>query len=255
MSQRREWSTTRVRWIGAAGLVVVAVTGSLLVAAAPWSAAPHGSIACDATEVVYGTPVGCTVDASTGAELHWGDGARSPAIAGTHVHATVGDLTVDVVLDDTVLASHRVAVMPDLVIDCAYGLDFPVYELTASDPGSVQPYDYVYLTEDGRRLRPGDEGYPATIAEVLAAERSVVEEASIVGPCRSESVAADDLEATVTWTIDSAWHPTQTFRSRHATPGTPGKWDGVQPIEVTVTVDIDGHTASERIGVYFGGCG
>jgi hypothetical protein len=43
--------------------------------------------------------------------------------------------------------------------------------------------------------------------------------------------------------------------ARALTPGAPGNWDGVQPIEIKVEIDVLGYEASERRGVYFGGCG
>ncbi len=38
-------------------------------------------------------------------------------------------------------------------------------------------------------------------------------------------------------------------------PVRPGDADGVQPIEVEILVSVEGFDASERIGVFFGGCG
>ncbi len=84
---------------------------------------------------------------------------------------------------------------------------------------------------------------------------SLLGEEPIVGICRTVSAAVDDLGGSTIWTVEDGWHPVREFRSRNITPGTEGDWEGVQPIDVPLTVDVDGYEASERIGVYFGGCG
>jgi len=43
--------------------------------------------------------------------------------------------------------------------------------------------------------------------------------------------------------------------ARALTSGAPGNWDGVQPIEISVEIDVLGYGASERKGAYFDGCG
>ena len=245
--------------VAAVSVGVVALTAAAVlvgVQGAGGRAAPAATLDCDAAAITFGETVSCTVTSDDDVDLVWGDGA-SGAGAGQHVHApvAVGPTTLTVVHGETVLASQVLEIVPDVAIDCDYGLPLPVYELAPGPSALGEPYDYVYVDADGTKYQPGDAGYPSNLREVLALDRVVADEAPIVGLCRSESAAIDALGGSVVWTVESEWYEPYETKSRKITPGTPAHWDGVQPIDVTLTVDVDGYEASERIGVYFGGCG
>lgn len=251
-------SITR-RPVGLAAMVAAVVALTVLAIVVGTRAAEAGataSLSCDADQAVFGSEVTCTVISDDDVVLDWADGTAA-AGAGDHAHApvAVGPTTISVVHGETVLASHVVDIVPDVGINCDYGLPHTVYELTEGPNATGEPYDYVYLADDGSKILPGDPAYPSNLREILALERSVVEEAPIVGLCRSVSAAVDALGGSVTWTVESPWYEPYTTRSRMITPGTPAHWEGVQPIDVTLAVDVDGYEASERVGVYFGGCG
>ena len=249
---------SRPVWLAALGTGIVALAAIVVFGAnrADSRAAATASLSCDATTLTFGESLSCLVASDDDVTVDWGDGTSSPG-AGDHVAvpAAVGPTTVRVLDGETVLARHVVDIVPDISIDCDLGLPLPVYELAAGPSAAGAPYDYVYLDDGGTKVSPGDAGYPANLGEMLAMERVVVEEAPIVGLCRSESAAVDTLDGSVIWTVESPWYEPYSTTSRNITPGTPAHWDGVQPIDVTVTVDVDGFEASERIGVYFGGCG
>ena len=240
--------------VAAAGAVVVVLVGASA-AGSLGRAAATASIDCEVMDVTYGEAISCDVDAPADAVLTWPDGTTGPAVDTTHTIAAVGPLTIEVVHGDRVLAVQTVTVRPDLAIGCDTRDLEPVYEIVASLDGALHPYDYVYLGTDGTKLHPGDDAYPANLGEMLATERVVLDEARAVGLCRSVSRALDDLGGTVTWTVESPWYSPYVTTSRHITPGTPAHWDGVQPLDVHVVIDVDGFEASERVGVYFGGCG
>lgn len=251
--------TGRPFWLAALGAGVVALTAVAVLGAAraDGRATASASLTCDSVALTFGDTLRCTIASDDDVVLDWGDGTSIAEGAGEHAAApaAVGPTTVRVLAGENVLARHVVDIVPDISIDCDLGLPLPVYELAAGPSAAGAPYDYVYLDAAGAKVFPGDAGYPANLGEMLAMERSVVEEAPIVGLCRSESGAIDALDGSVTWTVESPWYEPYTTKSRNITPGTPAHWDGVQPIDVTVTVDVDGYEASERIGVYFGGCG
>ncbi len=250
----------RPMWVAAVVAGVAALTAGAVfvgVGTSESQAAASAGLECDATQAAFGDPVTCTVSTKDGGiVLRWGDGQTTEGWgAHTHAPAAIGPTTITVTHGETVLARHTVEIVPDVAIDCDYGLPHNVYELTDGPSATGEPYDYVYLADDGTKIFPGDAAYPVGLREILALERSVVEEAPIVGLCRSESAAVDALGGTVTWTVESPWYDDYVTHSRKITPGTPAHWEGVQPIDVTLTVDVDGYEASERIGVYFGGCG
>lgn len=250
--------SSRILWLFAALAGFVALAAVFLQAGSAvslGSTAPTGSISCDATELTYGQPIGCEVDAPDGAEIHWGDGAVTSAGAATHTIAAVGTVDVQLAAGSIVVATHTVEITPDVAIDCEYGLPKTVYELTPALDGAALPYEYVYLAADGSKVYPGDDAYPTTLRAAMDQTPSLLGAEPIVGICRTVSAAIDDLGGTTIWTVEDGWHPAREFRSRNITPGTQGDWEGVQPIDVTLTIDVDGHEASERVGVYFGGCG
>ena len=220
------------------------------------STAPTGSISCDASDLTYGEPLACDVTAPDDAEIHWGDGTVTAAAGSAgHTISAVGPTEVRLMAGETVLDLHPVTITPDLAMECEFGLPKTVYELTPALRGAALPYDYVYLGADGTKLFPGDAGYPTTLRAAMDMQPSILGAEPIVGICRTISAAVDDLGGTTIWTVEDGWHPAREFRSRNITPGTQGDWEGVQPIDVTLTIDVDGYEASERVGVYFGGCG
>lgn len=243
-------------WLAAMLAGVAALVIVIAAAGQGTRAAASATLTCDTTDATYGDTIDCTVESDDEVAIDWGDGTFEVVEgAASNAPAAVGEVTISVVDDaGAVLASHGVTIVPDLSVECEQGLPLPVYELAPSI-GAPQPYDYVYVAADGSKIVPGDADYPSNLGEMLAAERSVVEQAPIVGLCRSVSAAADDLGGSVVWTVESPWYEPYTTKSRNITPGTPAHWDGVQPIDVSIVVDVDGHEASERIGVYFGGCG
>lgn len=245
-------------WLGAALAGVAALVVVFMQAGATSSvgaAAPTATLSCDASALTYGESVHCEARASVDAELQWGDGTTGGLGAATHTPQTVGALDVQVIADGLVLASHTVTVTPDLAIDCDFGLPKGVYELTPAAEGAFLPYDYVYLADDGSKIFHGDPDYPQTLRAAMDMTPSILAEEPIVGLCRTVSSALEDLGGSATWTVEDGWYPPRVFHSRNVVPGTQGDWEGVQPIDVTLTVDVDGYEASERIGVYFGGCG
>ena len=249
---------SRVLWLFAALAGVVALGFVFLQAGSNGSVgaeAPTGSLSCDATDLTYGDALTCDAVASVEAELHWGDGSVTVADAETRTIAAVGTVDVQLAAGTLVLATHTVTISPDVAIDCEYGLPKTVYELTPSLDGAALPYEYVYLAADGSKVYPGDDAFPTTLRAAMDETPSLLGEEPIVGICRTVSAAIDDLGGATSWTVEDGWHPAREFRSRNITPGTEGDWEGVQPIDVTLTVDVDGYEASERIGVYFGGCG
>ena len=248
--------TSRPIWLATVLAGAAALAFVLLAGAVGPRASAGASLTCDADALTFGEPLTCMVTGDDDVVLAWGDGVTATG-AGSHTHTVVGvgPVTVAVLDDDAALASHVVDITPDIRIDCDLGLPLPVYELAPGPSAAGAPYDYVYVTDAGTTVAPGDAGYPTNLGEMLAMERVVIDEAPIVGLCRSESAAVDALAGSVTWTVESEWYEPYVTRSRNITPGTPAHWDGVQPIDVTVVVDVDGYEASERVGVYFGGCG
>ena len=250
----------------AAAIVVVATllvtrpAGSSDEVAATDSAATESvpsSIACDAIAADFGSPVTCTASGPADALVDWGDGTQSPiADAGTHLFASLGTTDVSVVgSSGEALATTSIEIAPDFAFTCEFGAVRPVYELAPALDTTVAPYDFVYLAEDGSSLYPGDADYPSTVVIASKTERSIVANESRVQSCRVASAAADALDGTVTWTVTSEWYNPVVTRTKAITPGVPAQWDGVQPIEIHVELDVQGHTASERRGVFFGGCG
>ena len=247
----------RLLWGAALAIGVVALAVVFLANGAGRSAAATASITCDADALDFGTELSCDIAAGDDALLHWGDGTIEPATASTaHAIQAVGPVDVTVTdADGAVLASHGVAITPDLDVECEYGDPKPVYELAPALEGDLREYDYVYLLADGTKVVPGDARYPADLYERLDLELSVLGEEPIIGQCTATSLAADALGGHVTYHVQDAWHPETKIRTRKATPGTRGHWDGVQPITVTVVAEADGFQASEQMGVYWGGCG
>ncbi|MEM9200711.1 MAG: hypothetical protein AAGC53_03585 [Actinomycetota bacterium] len=247
--------TSRPAWLVSVVVGVVALVVVLL-ASGVGARAASAELECDLASATFGEPITCVVTGDDTVDVRWGDGSISTGL-GAHVHApaAVGPVEVTVVDGDTVLASHLVDITPDIAIECEYGLPHPVYELAEAAPDFRTPYDYVYLADDGTKLYPGDATYPTDFYDIIERERAVVEEAPIVGLCSAVSDSLDALDGSVSWMVTSPWYEPKVTMGRRATPGVPGHWEGVQPIDVELRIEINGYEASERIGVYFGGCG
>lgn len=215
------------------------------------------SIACDAVTADFGSPVSCTAAGPDDSVVDWGDGTQSAVTdAGTHLFATLGPTDVNVVgRNGDVLASTSIDISPDFAFSCDYGAVRPVYELSVALDATVAPYDFVYMNEAGSSLYAGDPGYPDSVVVASKMERATVGHEPRVQSCRVDSAAADALDGTVTWTVTSDWYKPVVTRTKAITPGVPAHWDGVQPIEVHAELNVQGYEASERRGVYFGGCG
>jgi dihydroneopterin aldolase len=71
----------------------------------------------------------------------------------------------------------------------------------------------------------------------------------------SYDAVSADFGAPITWTTTSERFDPVVTVARALTSGAPGNWDGVQPIEISVEIDVLGYGASERKGAYFDGCG
>jgi len=239
----------------AAAIVVVATV--LVTRPAGSSDDVASEIACEVTKAEFGDPVDCTVSGPANATVDWGDGTQSPlAEAGTHLFAALGSTDVRVLGGNgDLLATTSIEIAPDFAFSCEYGTVRPVYELTPALDTTVAPYDFVYIGEDGSSLYPGDTDYPSSIIVASKMERSIVSNESRVQSCRVDSAAADAFDGTITWTVTSEWYKPVVTRTKAITPGVRAHWDGVQPIEVHVELDVLGHAASERVGVFFGGCG
>lgn len=239
----------------AAAIVVVA---TLLVTRPAGSSDDVAStVACDAVSADFGSPVACTATGPADSLVDWGDGTQTPiADAGTHLFASLGPTDVNVVKDNgDVLASTSIEIVPDFAVTCEFGAIRPVYELTPALDTTVAPYTFVYVSDNGSPLYPDDAGYPESVVVASKMERVVVENQSRVKSCRVDSAAADTLDGTITWTVSSDWYKPVVTNTRAITPGVPAHWDGVQPIDVHVELDVLGYQASERRGVFFGGCG
>ncbi len=256
----RAQAAIRTPWPWAS--VAVALLVAFVVLVRPVNSAPGvaSSIVCDTHTTDFDVAVTCSAAGPDDAVIDWGDGSLSPITGGfetTHPFAALGLVDVQLLSHDgDLLASTVISVAPDLSVTCKRGLPQPIYALAPAVDTATAPYDYIYLHPDsGEELRPGDTDYPENLGAMLALDRLVLDEAPVVGLCSAESAAADALDGTITWTVGSDWYPDYVTKTRKLTPGTPGLWDGVQPLDVAIVVEVDGHEASERIGVFFGGCG
>ncbi len=253
-------TTIPPRALGFMGLVaaaIVVVATVLVTRPAGSSDDVASTIACNAVSADFGAPVGCSATGPDDALVDWGDGTQTPiADAGTHLFASLGPTDVSVVArNGDTLASTSVDIELDFALRCETGDIWRVYELTPALNTQVAPYDYVYVGADGSSMYPGDSDYPATVLAASKLEKVSPEEQPRIGLCTVDSVAADTLDGTVTWTVTSEWYDPVVTRTRSLTPGVPGLWEGVQPVELHVELDVLGYQASERRGVFFGGCG
>jgi len=220
----------------------------------------ESSVECRGSFAEFGASVSCTASGPSDAMIDWGDGTLTTlgvGFDGSHLFAALGETTVAVVdVAGSTLASTTVDITPDFEVECELGSELPVYATTAALEGSAEPWDYVYVDdESGDHLYPGDVGYPDGVLAASRMEKVVVGESARVRACRATSAAADAFGGTITWTVSNEWYDDVVTKTRYLTPGTRGTFEGVQPIDVRVDLDLDGYEASERIGLYFGGCG
>ena len=217
-------------------------------------------IECEATLAEFGAAVACTAAGPVDSHIDWGDGTQTEVGAGfegSHLFASIGDTVATVVAAEGELLAHAtIEIVPDFEVECDLGMVLPVYATTPAAPGSAEPWDYVYLADEtGERLYPGDEGYPDGVLAGSRMDKVAIGEAARVRSCRAKSDARDTFGGTATWTVSNEWYDDVVTRTRYLTPGTRGTFEGVQPIDVRIDLEVAGYEASERIGLYFGGCG
>ncbi len=250
----------RTVWLVAA--LAVALAGVLMILIRPADSASDvpAEISCDRSTAEFGSLISCSATGPEGSILDWGDGAQvlvGDGVTATHAPVAVGPVSITTSdQEGTVLAATVVDIAPDLDFSCQHGLPKPVYALAVAPEGAYAPYVYVFLHPDtGQELRPGDADYPQSVMEMSKLEQVQLGEEPVVGLCTAESAAVDSLGGSITWTFDDGWHPARSVTARKVTPASPGNWEGVQPLDVEVVAEAAGYEASERIGVYFGGCG
>jgi hypothetical protein len=217
---------------------------------------PDPQIDCT-VEVTYGEPIICTtigVDEEK-TSIDWGDGTSTLANTSVYSPKAVGAVTVALIAEDgRILASSKSEISPDLILSCETAETSDVFELTASS-ASESGWDYVYTeTATGSRSLPGDVGYPSGF-DLTGYERVRSGQANVTGKCTATSQAGDDLDGDYTMTMTSEWEEARSVPFGYIVPWTSHHWAGTQPGELEATVTIDGTEASERVGIYFAGCG
>ncbi len=247
-------------WLLSGAAVALVIVLMALIGTAQSASEVPAEVVCEQTEAEFGSLISCTATGPTDSILDWGDGAQllmGDGLSAEHSPSAVGPVAVTVTSSEgELLATTEVTVHPDLAVTCEYGLPKPVYALAPAIDTTVAPYSYVYLHPDtGEEMYPGDPDYPESVMEMTKLEAQTLGEEPIVGLCSADSAAVAALGGTITWTIDDDWHPARTVIAQRVTPVTQGTWEGVQPIDVAIVAEAHGFEASERIGVYFGGCG
>lgn len=260
MAFRGSYVASRTLWLMAASAVAVVAVTLLLVRPADSAPEIESTIACEEAGAVHGTPVACTAAGPVDAIIDWGDGSQDlvgEGFAASHAFGSVGPTIVSILdTDGDALAGTSIDITPDLAVTCEQRDIQPVYALAPAIDTSRNPFDYVYLhPETDEPVLPGEAAYPQNLGEVLQMERQVLGHEPAVGLCSAESAVADAFDGTISWTISSDWYDDRVSVTRRITPGTPGDADGVQPIDIQIVVNVEGFEASERIGVFFGGCG
>ena len=231
------------------GAVVLGMSGALAQPSIP-------EISCTAA-TVYGQSIDCLVSGAdeTKTSIDWGDGEVTPASAISYSPKAVGVVSISLIdNDEVILATSEVQVTPDLKLHCESGDTATVFELVAS-PASESGWDYVYTDlETGMSVYPGDANYPEGF-NLTGFERVAAEEASVTGKCTATSQAGDDLDGDFAMTMTSEWEEARSVPFGYIVPWTSHHWAGTQPGELEATVTVDGLEASERVGIYFSGCG
>ncbi len=231
------------------GAVGLGMSGALAQPSVP-------EITCTAA-IVYGEPIDCLVGGVDESKISvdWGDGEVTPISTASYSPKSVGAVIISLVNNDgAVLATSEVRVKPDLKLHCESADTATVFELVAS-PASESGWDYVYADlATGANTYPGDTSYPEGF-NLAGFERIATEEVSVTGKCTATSQAGEDLDGDFAMTMSSDWEETRSVPFGYIVPWTSHHWAGTQPGELEATVTIEGVEASERIGIYFAGCG
>ncbi len=233
----------------AAAAVLLGVSGAL-------AQTPDPQIDCT-VEVTYGEPIVCSTSGvdEEKTSIDWGDGTSTPTSTSAHSPKAVGAVIIALVAEDgRILASSTSKISPDLVLSCETAETADVYELAASSTAE-SGWDYVYIeTATGTQILPGDAGYPSGF-DLTGFERVQSGQADVTGKCTATSQAGEDLDGDFSMTMTSEWEEARSVPFGYIVPWTSHHWAGTQPGELEATVTIDGLEASERIGIYFAGCG
>jgi len=82
----------------------------------------------------------------------------------------------------------------------------------------------------------------------------IIDHGPATGLCTATSAAAEALDGSFEWVIDSGWGPPLRVPFPSLIPWSRDHWNGSQPGTAIVTVNVDGTTASDRQDVYLSGC-
>ena len=212
------------------------------------------SLYCSPDSTEFGQIIECVSSGPADALVPWPDGTETPV--GQHGHApkAVGTSVVQLVASDQqILAETAITIDVDLDVTCEEGSQKLVYELVPDD-SRTEGWNYAYLNpETGGRVLPGADDYPVDPG-MTPYEAVILDEAPRVGLCTARSAAAEALDGTYNWVIDTGWGKPLNVPFDSFVPWSRDHWNGTQPGTATVTVEVDGIAASEMKNVYLSGC-
>ena len=164
----------------------------------------------------------------------------------------LGALSVTLVDDVEVVASAPVNVVPDVRMDCGEAGEREVFELMYVDDFNY--WGQVFNNrQTGARVEPGDPDYP-TVVVPDNWDAVVLDRVNETTTCRAESAALDAFDGRVEWLFESPYHYDRPISVRAIYPSPAQSFEGVQPVDATLTVIVNDQSASERRGVYFAAC-